>query len=61
MKIIGKALALQSYQKLSDNYSLLDSAAFVYIFDLKERFSNFKKWTKRQRLLSDKKIIPIKI
>lgn len=60
VKVVSKTLALQSYQKLSNNYLLLDSAIFVYIFYLKKRFSNFGRPAKRQGLLFNKKIILIK-
>ena len=59
MKVVGKALVLQTYQKSFNNCSLLDSAAFVYVFHSKERFSNFKKLARRQNLQYDGGIIPI--
>ena len=59
MKVVGKASALQSYQKSSDNCSLLDSAASVHVFHSKERFSNFKRPARRQGLLCGGGIVPI--
>ena len=60
MKVIDKVLVLENYQKSSNKYSLLESAASLYVFYLKERFSNFKRSIKKQRLLYSEKIIPIK-
>lgn len=59
VKIVGKAFVLQNYQKSSNNCSLFDSAAFVYIFSLKKRFSNFKRPAKRQRFYYSRRIVPI--
>lgn len=60
MKVVGKTSALQSYQKLSNNCSLLILIAFIHIFHSKERFSNFERPAKKQKLLCDRKIILIK-
>ena len=59
MKVVGKASALQSYQKLSNNCSHFDSATFAYVFHSKERFNNFKTTARKQELLCDGAIVPI--
>ena len=59
VKVVGKASALQNYQKSSNNCSLLDLAASVHVFHSKERFSNFKWPVKRQELQCGGGIIPI--
>lgn len=59
VKVISETLAFQSYQKSSDNCSLLNSAASIHVFHSKERFSNFKRPARRQELLYGKKIVQI--
>lgn len=53
-------MTLQKYKKVSKNYLLLDLIFFIYVFYLKERFSDFKKLIRRQKLLYNKKIVLIK-
>ena len=52
---MGKVLALLRWNMHSynfdNNYLLLDSAASVYVFHDKDRFNNFKRAIKSQRLL----------
>lgn len=60
MKVVSKILALESYQKSFDNCLLLESTTFLYVFYLKERFSNLKRFVKKQKLLYSGEIIPIK-
>ena len=43
-----------------NNYSLLDSVAFVHVFHDKDKFTNFRRVTKSQRLFYGTKIITIK-
>lgn len=59
IKVVGKALALQSYKKLSNNCLLLNSAASIFVFVSKERFNNFKRSAKRQKLLCNREIVLI--
>ena len=51
VKVVGKALALQSYQKSSNNCLLFDLAGSIQVFHSKKRFSNFKKVSKETRTL----------
>ena len=60
MKVVGKILALESYQKSFTNCFPLDLTAFIHVFHLKERFSNFKRSARRQKLLYNRGIITIK-
>ena len=56
---MGKASALQNYQKLFNNCSRFDLATSVHVFYSKKRFSNFKRPARKQRLLCGRKIVPI--
>ena len=60
MKVVGKALILQNYKKLFENCLLLDLTTFIYVLYSKERFNNFKKFAKRQKLLYEENIALIK-
>lgn len=44
----------------NNNYLLLDSATFVYVFHDKNKFTNFRKVIRGQRLLYGTKVIIIK-
>ena len=50
VKVVGKALALQSYQKSFNNSLILDMTASVHVFHSKERFSNIKRLVRREGL-----------
>lgn len=59
MSIIGTALMLIHYKKVTDSCALLDLAASIYIFHEKKRFNYFKRASKRQILLNNRNIMPI--
>lgn len=60
---MGRASALSYWDVHShnsdNNYSLLDSAAFVHVFYDKDKFTNFKRATRGQGLLYSTEIITI--
>ena len=63
-KIMGRALALSNWNVHShnsdNNYLLLNFAASVHVFHNKDKFTNFKRATRGQRLLCGKEVITIK-
>lgn len=50
MRIVGKTLAIQSYKNKRLSTTLLDSAASVHVFNSKDRFSNFRRLARGQKL-----------
>ena len=59
MSVVGKVLAIQSYKNKRLSTTLLNSTASVHVFYSKDRFSNFKRPIKRQKLKCDRGIMPI--
>ncbi len=60
-KIMYKVSALFQFDLNAQSpYILLESAAFVHVFNIKEKFSNFKKVLKGQSLLFGTNVISIK-
>ncbi len=60
---MGRALALSHWDVHShnsdNNYSLLDSATFVHVFQDKDKFTNFRRVTRGQGLLCGIEVITI--
>ena len=60
VRIVSKTLAIQSYKNERLSTTLLDSAASVHVFNSKDRFSNFRRPARRQKLKCGGGIMPIK-
>ncbi len=60
-KVMDKVSTLSQFDlNPRSSYTLMDSAASVHVFNIKERFSNFKRALKGQGLLCGSNVISIK-